>query len=468
MYSIWPKHVLKRDDFIESNLTGDQPEAINFIDEFLNSDKKEAAITGFPGVGKTYIIKVIMQEYGGKAVLLAPTHKAKYVLESATGFSAQTIHKANGLKPQMDLSEFDVNNLILSSNGSVGLINNDLILADEGSMYNGAYMELNRYNSKDKAKILYFGDKYQLPPVEKGSSGYGQVIMSPMFDLPDIFHMSKVVRQREGVSILDLASALRYDIDNDSATASELIAKIPHNLKDGEGYNVENLKKSLSRAADMTIKYQQKNEYQSYRIFTFSREMSQVINRAIRQLVLKPKFAVEEGDFLTSQVTIYNENMDPTIINSVDYLVTNCRMYKDSNGMKCFVTTILNLDNAKDTQDAVFVDHNDPESIRIYLGIYNKLRIDAINTPPGGFKKHKWEVFYNFVHNHLTLVPFTNDMQPDFTYGYSNTTHKAQGITCKESCIILDDILSSPNRQFALRLWHVAATRAKHRLDIAY
>ena len=55
--------------------------------------------------------------------------------------------------------------------------------------------------------------------------------------------------------------------------------------------------------------------------------------------------------------------------------------------------------------ESVFVDHGDPNSVRIYLNIYNRLRQDAMNTPAGGFRRHKWEIFYNFVHNHLTLIP---------------------------------------------------------------
>lgn len=464
------EHTMIADPYLESKLLGDQAAALEFVKEFIKSDERVAVLRGFPGTGKTHMINCIATEYTGKMQLLAPTHKAKIVVEKATGLRAETVHKANGLKPQMSLAEFSVNNLLLGVSGAVSLIENDLIVNDEASMSNQAYMDLNAAHMNPNAKILYLGDFYQLPPVSKAEGVYGTEL-SPVFNIPYCFDMRNVVRQKDGNTIKEFGTAIRYDIDNMATTASEMIARRPNGLSaSGEGYRMENVRDTLRRSIDLIIKYRAKSEFQSYRIFAYTRDAVSAINNTVRNSVMKTKYLIDEGEFITSQITIYDDHMNPSIINSIDYVVINCRSIYDNAGMKCFVTTLLNVDDGKEEQDAVFVDQDDPQTMQVFVRVYNELKLAAERSGAGMAKKQKWEMFYNFIHTHLTILPVEAiyKHQPSFTYGYACTTHKAQGTTCKEACIMLQDLTSPRDKALSNRLLHVAATRPIHRLDIAY
>ena len=149
-------------------LNQDQLIAIEYLNDWFNSDRETATLSGAGGTGKTAAIGHWVKQLGdiGKVIYLAPTHKAKNVLmrslESSGIESPDVYTVAQSLGKQPIIMESGLEVFVGKDTDRDLLGNVDLVIVDESSMVNGEdYEEIN-----DKAKkVLFMGDKNQLPPV---------------------------------------------------------------------------------------------------------------------------------------------------------------------------------------------------------------------------------------------------------------------------------------------------------------
>jgi len=163
-------------------------------------------ITGGPGVGKTTIIRTIVEIYkllnkynddklNEKVALLAPTGRASKRISESTNYKALTIHRF--LKWNKETDEFMVNEY-----------NKDfshLIIIDEASM-----VDINLLNSLflgilDNVKLVLVGDFNQLPSVGPGN------VLKDMIEsgVIDTIKLEKLYRQSEDSYIPDLAQEIK-------------------------------------------------------------------------------------------------------------------------------------------------------------------------------------------------------------------------------------------------------------------
>ena len=148
---------------------------ISYNEEQVEAIKKSldnniTIITGGPGVGKTTIIRAILNIYNivndyshdmlvNKVALLAPTGRAAKRMSEATNFPALTIHRF--LKWNKETNEFQINEYHKA--------NVNLVIVDEASM-----IDINLLNNlflglKDNIKLVLVGDYNQLPSVGPGN-----------------------------------------------------------------------------------------------------------------------------------------------------------------------------------------------------------------------------------------------------------------------------------------------------------
>ena len=139
-----------------------------------------SVITGGPGTGKTQTLKVLLETFrrlsGGKAVqLMAPTGQAAQRMETATGYSASTVHKALGIFPgETDPDKaFD--------------ISSDLIVCDEASMIDASLFSLLLKHLKENAILVIVGDVDQLPSIGAGNTLAELIACVPTARLTKIF-----------------------------------------------------------------------------------------------------------------------------------------------------------------------------------------------------------------------------------------------------------------------------------------
>lgn len=165
--------------------------------QFFHNIKKYGVnfLVGYAGCGKSMLQMLLidlLEELHLTYILMAPTGKAAKVLSKYTGKKAWTIHKATGIGRDAD-SFSKVN------------IYQDFIIIDESSMCGVTLVWLMLQKLKNPAvRILFIGDSFQLPSVDKGNFLY-DCQESGVFP---VTLLDVVFRQSEG-GILDVVTKMR-------------------------------------------------------------------------------------------------------------------------------------------------------------------------------------------------------------------------------------------------------------------
>ena len=167
-------------DSLDFQLNDQQTEVVERIINFLNSEKDVFILKGSAGTGKTSILKVItnlLEEKNTLYRLGAPTSRASSILSDKTGRNATTMHsqiytpetlkhgvtikfnpKTNN---QKELTIFIVDEASLVSS----IINKSENYIAERPLLDDYIEYVNEGNENNK--IIFIGDKFQLPPVNE-------------------------------------------------------------------------------------------------------------------------------------------------------------------------------------------------------------------------------------------------------------------------------------------------------------
>jgi hypothetical protein len=176
---------------MELNLNEKQKLAVDKIIDFVSQDnEKMFYLMGYAGTGKTFLIGKVIKDLllGNKMdhiFVCAPTHKALKVIESylksnlnpveqinfLSKLSFMTIHKLLEFKPII-IAE-DGSKVFKSTKESKFLkqMEDKLIVIDECSMISKEMVsELKKYTELYPIKVIFLGDRKQLPPVGESES----------------------------------------------------------------------------------------------------------------------------------------------------------------------------------------------------------------------------------------------------------------------------------------------------------
>jgi exodeoxyribonuclease V alpha subunit len=161
---------------------------------------KVSIITGGPGVGKTTLLRSILQILRSKeikVILGAPTGRAAKRMAEATGMEAKTIHRLLAMAPQGD------DEYAYAYSGASELSCGAMVI-DEVSMVDVPLMSSILKALPSNAALLLVGDKDQLPSVGPGHV-LGDMIASQ--SIPCI-HLTEIFRQAADSQIISVAHTI--------------------------------------------------------------------------------------------------------------------------------------------------------------------------------------------------------------------------------------------------------------------
>lgn len=456
------------------NFDSVQLNAINYVVAWRKSQDLEGiervlTLAGPAGSGKSTLIDEILNISGRSGVVVtAPTHKAKSVIQKITGLNAMTIQSILGLKPNIDVVDFDHLNPAYTDADFSKLIDLrcNLLIVDEASMLNrDLYTTLcEAPHSVPGLKILFVGDACQLPPVEKSKKA-GDFVISPVFTDNEVLELTTVYRQAEDNPVKFLYDDIRENIAEDKVFLdgkNHWDKKTKQGLKYLDAENFELAAKALFDSPEF------KRDPDYVKILCWTNKNVQMFNKFIRHNIFKiPKNELlSKGEVLIAQETIHTDSNTILMENSEVFVVVSKTLFENRHGIKIFNTKVK-TDN--DNERTLMIVENSKENMSLLADKLESLILMA-ETAKGPTKSERWRIFYDFKKEHLTLSDVYSNfdkkklrMKAGLAYGYASTVHKSQGSQYENIMCIKDDLESNPSTFERNSLMYVALSRLKKR-----
>lgn len=458
--------------------TKDQEVAIDGLIEFINSKwdetKYSVALTGPPGVGKTFALKYVINNCcmsGSTITCCAPTHKACRVLgEAINRRKVETIQAVFGFRLTIDLDFFDPNKPQFKPVGRTKLGNTQLLIVDESSMLNAALVKyINNYCHKAEIKVIFVGDASQLTPVNEKEI--------PAFKYVNkLFVLTQIVRQEATNPITELLPILRNDIKNKTYKFFEYISKNPESFNDrNEGYSVVD----LHTFADIVQYNFQSEDYVKdvslHKIIAYTNSRVTQWNNFVRKAIIgEHADVIDKNDLIMSYQTILNEYNETVILNSEEYIIHDIVDNVDIKyGFKGYLVRFQKIYGGDITPTLFIIDHKDNYTYQKYYQTLANL-INTANRVDN--KSDAWKAYFDFKKHYLTLNVVKDSLNEkvlydkDIDYGFALTSHRSQGSTYNNVYVDLKDMVYTKNGTIykdidnMLRRIYVACSRAKNKL----
>lgn len=442
-------------------LNDEQFNGIKKIREWLKNRSTFFTLSGHAGSGKSTIIKKILDEYHRGVVVSAPTHKAKHIIAKITNREGKTLHSLLGLRPDINLDEFDPNRPQFTPIVPPKITDYNLCIIDEASMINKDLYELIKEKTKNGyTKVLFMGDSAQIPPIgEKRSVVFDDFMIESHV-------LTKVERQQGSNPLLLIYDNMR---DNLETIDGGVIRKT--NMNDvGEGV-IFTVDKKMFRNSVLekftSDEYKKNIDY--CKGLAWRNETVMVSNKIVRNAIFgENKDIVNLNEVLMGYRTITNDTQTAIIIqNSADYrVVEKSELIKNAYEITGF-NVKLREEQEKGIftfQDVFIVDSDNHENLHRYAEMHDFLRDMA------KCDKKLWKKYYTFRRNNLLMVNIdkhrdgqyrnsSDIIVKDIDWGYFITVHKSQGSTYEHVMISEQDIKVNDLIKERNQIFYVAISR---------
>lgn len=462
-------------------LSEEQEQAlITLIENVTSGDTEPITLSGFAGTGKTSVIRYLedylKQKRGYKFLYGAPTHAATLYLGYNVDRMPFTI--ASSIIPQRNEITGKVE-YILSGKVMSELDNfsTNIFVVDESSMIDSNTLDnFLRVTSKKGIKVIFMGDKMQLPEVTSGNR-INPVTNNPIKDVSKVFtdfnliQLSNVQRTKDN-AILRVLTEIRNNPDgilpviDDTETLKFYVAG-EHN----DFYR--NFRKAYQEDPEETIYIAYTNE-----------DVKKLNNSFRRALYGDDVDGLEKGETVVGYIGYGNKTLNHNdVANSIKYTITDIKYSgseveielsssqvnklnekHNTSGATHTRTTYLQMseDDAFNMKELTEEDYEkNKEKIASILKKAYLIKKDALeNSNWKGFSKKmkdatedlaRLEIGNNYFYNPYTdklertdSVNWQNPnmaalkrnykeifMEKSIDYGYGITIHKSQGATFK-------------------------------------
>jgi hypothetical protein len=439
----------------------EQFDGLNKIRQWLKNGETFFTLAGYAGTGKSTIIKKVLDFYHYGVVVSAPTHKAKKVVMNTTGKDGQTLHGLLGLRPDVDLDNFNPNDPKFNPIAIPRITDYNFVIIDEASMINKELYDLiTEKTLKSRTKVLYMGDPAQIPPVgEKESVVFNQT--------NGLFHqLTKIERQNDTNPLAFIYDALRNNLDRLDGGFER--RSVMNSIGEGAIFTV-NKRDFRTAILDKYSSQDFKKDTDFAKVIAWKNDTIMMSNQVIRKELLGDKTdIVEVGDILMGYRSVSAENQRYNIIeNSADYRVVDKSGLEENaygiNGFRVKLREDLARGQFK-FQDVFIIDANDHDNLHLYAQMHDFFR------DMGKSNKKAWNKYYEFRRCNLlmkTIDKHKNGLYrssgdvivKDLDYGYAITGHKSQGSTYSHVFVMENDINDNWVLKERNQIKYVALTR---------
>lgn len=319
-------------------------------------------------------------------------------------------------------------------------------------------------------------DSSQLAPVgEKYSSAFKGTKTSTL---------REIVRQGDDNPVSYLLELLRYDIEHKSYEFLKYIQRFRSKFNDDytKGYQVCTPQEFNEIVYNNFNDEALTNNVDYAKVIAYTNAAVSSWNKFIRNSIISDadKSVITKNDLIISYTTIVNQFNDCIIKNSEEYIIKDIVNYVDPvYELKGFMIKFQAIHGGDITTPLFVVDHSDSYSIQKYVQISQSM-IEAAKSARSNLKAQKWRDYFAFKEHCLLL---TNVMSPydgkimfgrDLDYGFSLTSHKAQGSTFDTSLVDVNDIVYDrfgqpyADAEEVNRRLYVAASRCKNKLYLKF
>lgn len=459
-------------------LTTHQSQAFDRIKAFIQDDhQKVYVLKGYAGTGKTTLVKFLldwMQDHSDRQpVLLASTGRAAKVLAAKAMCEANTVHSHiysfDVLEEQHPASQSaeGTGQLTLNFELKTGPADRKVLyVVDEASMlshlandqntltkFGSGNLLLDLFQFAGNNKILFVGDPVQLPPVA------GDNPFSPALDAAFLerhfkktsgeVELREIMRQREGHSILELATRLRNIVieKTEPDWESVLTMEAPYIYRHFSG----------QRMVDAYLR-QVGPDWDKAIILTHSNKQAFYLNDTVRRTIFKgePPHHLKEGELLMVTQNSYYvplSNGDQVLVRSIKPAGKRAGFFF----LEVEVEAVFNRAIYKTLliHDFLFKPEAnlDPEKQRALLIDFDKRARDQ------GLRRNSKPY-----KDAMLTDPYLNALRAKF--GYVVTCHKAQGGEWPSVFINLSETIGHLDRETRFRWLYTAVTRAQESLNL--
>lgn len=403
--------------------TASQHELFETLGSFISGEEgcDIMVVNGYAGTGKTSAISAavkVLELYGQRVVLLAPTGRAAKVFSLYSGKPAFTVHK----QIYRQKVAADVQSVFTLSYNTYS---DALFVVDEASMISDQNVEQSLFGSGNllrdlveyvqrgkNCKLMLVGDDAQLPPVGMDKSPALSKITMITFGKVLYARLTEVVRQEANSGILANATAIRQLVTTDSSAMPCFNMDFDDVSSVSGGDLIELLESSYGKyGRDQVV------------VITRSNKRANIYNSGIRQRILYREEQLSIGDSL---MVVKNNYFWTIALKELDFI---------ANGD---IAVVEKIGRYEERYGLTFVD------VRLRFPDYNDLELDAkiiidtLTSESASLSTEQNRILYTGVNEDYGTAtsrqkrwlqvkedPFFNALQVKFAYAI--TCHKAQG-----------------------------------------
>jgi len=487
---------------IAATLNEDQQKAHDTIVAYITGKDTSHAmwlLSGYAGTGKTFTLTQVVGTlrklnsttvgddiFGGglalRIAMSAPTHKAVKVMKKfARGLSSvsfATIHSLLGLKEQIDTNTGKVKFVQSKEPDQIKIENYDVLIIDESSMLADELMNLLVPYVKRGLKLLFVGDKAQIPPVNHTDSKPFIEAERTKYSI-GMVELTSIVRQSMDNPILAYATRIRkayqtasdFEVITNTIPGKEPLSGIIHVGETDDARIHEIIEQYFNcEAFKQDADYMKMICWRNATVDQFNRLIRKHIYGQLADLpfiMIGEKLIIDQPVVMPGSGRILlanNEEIEVTQFDVQQADLTYLTMQQVNREwvpdqptvqMKYYNTWVTYFDEDGFQQTANIRILHESEKLRLQA-VLNEIKKAATaidyNSP---YRGKLWKSFYE-VDRKFAAVK----------YNYAITSHKSQGSTYDNTMLIDWDIAVNKRVEERNRIRYVAATRARHLLFI--